>query len=79
MLTLLEHLNFVRIRQVFPLLEVDDPRQKALKEMERINLGGKIRPGWRVAITAGSRGIKNIGAILNAVVEAVKIAGAEHS
>ncbi|OPX91980.1 MAG: hypothetical protein A4E54_00104 [Pelotomaculum sp. PtaB.Bin117] len=76
-MTLLEHLNFVRIRQIFPGPVVDDPYNKVIKEMERINLGARIKPGWRVAITAGSRGINNIGAILGAVVESVGMAGAE--
>lgn len=75
--TLLEHLNFVRIRQVFPRPVIDDPYNKVLKEMKRINLGAKVKPGWRIAITAGSRGIKNIDTILGALVETVKITGAE--
>jgi len=74
---LLKHLNFVRIRQIFPRPVISDPYIKVLKEMERINLRSNIKPGWRVAITAGSRGIKNISAILAALVETIKTAGAE--
>jgi len=74
---MLEHLNFVRIRQIFPRPAIGDPYGKVLKELEQIDLRAKVKPGWRVAVTAGSRGINNIGAILGAVAEAVRTAGAE--
>ena len=41
-------------------------------ELRRAGLAEAIRPGQRVAITAGSRGINNIAAILKATVEAVR-------
>jgi hypothetical protein len=46
-------------------------------ELRRAGLAEAIRPGQRVAITAGSRGINNIAAILKATVEAVRQAGGE--
>jgi hypothetical protein len=46
-------------------------------EFERIGLTGRMRPGQRVAITAGSRGIAEISAVIGTVVQLVKEAGAE--
>jgi len=73
----MNRLNFVKIRQVFPRPVVNDPRDTVLCEMARIDLGAKVKPGQRIAITAGSRGIKNIVTILSALVESVRLAGAE--
>ncbi len=46
-------------------------------ELRRAGLAERIRPGQRVAITAGSRGVNNIAAILKATVDAVRAVGAE--
>src|SRR5438067_1078291 len=46
-------------------------------ELRQAGLCEIIQPGQRVAITAGSRGINNIAAILKATVEAVREAGGE--
>lgn len=73
----MNRLNFVKIRQVFPRPVVNDPRDTVLCEMARIDLGAKVKPGQRIAITAGSRGIKNIVTILSALVESVRLAGVE--
>jgi hypothetical protein len=51
---------------------------KAVDEAWRAGgLSRKVPRGGRVAITAGSRGIDNIGAITRAIVERVKAAGAK--
>ncbi len=59
------------IRQRF-----DDSRVKDIRETVRAELGrlswSAIRPGQRVAITAGSRGIADIAQILGAIVEFLK-------
>ncbi len=73
----MNRLSFVKIRQIFPRPVVQDVRARVLSEMERIGFRARVKPGQRVAITAGSRGIKNITAILGALVEAVRTAGAE--
>src|SRR5437764_14056467 len=38
---------------------------------------GAVRPGQRIAVTAGSRGIANIAVVLRTVVERVRELGAE--
>ena len=63
--------NMYRIRQRF-----DDTRVEDIRETVKAELGGlsrsAIRPGDRVAITAGSRGIADIAQILGAIVEFIK-------
>ncbi|MDQ0287372.1 hypothetical protein J2Z49_002493 [Desulfofundulus luciae] len=76
-MNLVNHLRFVKIRQIFPRPVVPDIRVRVLEEMDRINFREMVRPGQRVAITAGSRGIKNITTILSALVEVVRAAKAE--
>lgn len=68
---------FVKVKQRFPRPVVEDVAQKVREELERIGFRGRVKPGWRVAITAGSRGIRNIAAILRAVAEEVRAAGAD--
>jgi hypothetical protein len=68
--------NMYRIRQRF-----DDTRVEDIRETVKAELGGlswsAIRPGDRVAITAGSRGIADIAQILGATVEFFKSLEAE--
>jgi hypothetical protein len=68
--------NMYRIRQRF-----DDTRVEDIRETVKAELGGlswsAIRPGDRVAITAGSRGITDIAQILEAIVEFFRSIGAE--
>ena len=60
-----------RIRQVFDDTRVDDIRAAVSLELGRLTWSA-VRPGDRVAITAGSRGISNIAEILAAIVEFLK-------
>lgn len=46
------------------------------REMEREEICSRIRPGMRIAITAGSRGIRNVDIITKAIVDFVKSRGA---
>jgi Domain of unknown function (DUF362) len=46
-------------------------------EFDRIGLNRRLRPGQRVAITAGSRGIAVISTVIRTVVQVVREAGAE--
>ncbi len=45
-------------------------------EMSRPEIAARLKPGMRVAITAGSRGIRNVDIITRAIVDQVKRAGA---
>lgn len=55
----------------------EEIRGTVLRELNRPETGGKIRPGMRIAIAVGSRGICNLPAIVRAVVDDVKARGAQ--
>lgn len=65
-----------RLRQKFQSPRVDDVPGEVHRQLARLDLGRKVRPGQSVAITAGSRGIANIAVILRAIVEHLKGLGA---
>lgn len=46
------------------------------REFARPEIGARVRPGMRIAVTAGSRGIRNIDVITRAIVDCVKARGA---
>jgi hypothetical protein len=65
-----------RIRQRFDDAKVENIGQAVDAELRKLSLTS-IRPGQRVAITGGSRGIANIAGILKAVVEHIKTFNAQ--
>lgn len=68
-----------RIRQTFPrpALNVDQIPQIVRKGLEKEKVGERIRPGMRIAITAGSRMIANSSVILREIVNFVREQGAK--
>ncbi len=62
----------VRLRQQFERPRVEDIGGTVERELERLDLGRRIRPGQSVALTAGSRGIANIALILRATADFLK-------
>jgi len=62
-----------RVRQTFDRTVVKDIRETVKAELNKLSLKETIRPGQRVAITAGSRGIANIDMILRAVIDSLKV------
>jgi len=62
----------VRVRQHFPNPTVDDVRAVVMDELARLNLGDRVRPGKTVALTGGSRGVRNIDVIMRATVDYLK-------
>ena len=69
--------RFVRLRQDFPRPRVDNIPAAVRETLEKLRLGGAIKPGKTVALTAGSRGIANIPVILKAVVQHLRDLGAK--
>lgn len=71
--------KMVRIRQNFDRshIPVEDIAATVQKELDREELGGKIRPGMKIAITCGSRGMTNNALMARAMVDFVKAKGAE--
>ena len=66
----------IRVRQKFDARRVADVSQEVQAQLASLKLGETIRAGQTVAITAGSRGIANIGKITRAAVDHMKSLGA---
>jgi Lactate racemase N-terminal domain len=66
----------LRIRQQFDRPRVEDIPATVAAQLERLDLGRRIRPGQSVALTAGSRGIANIPLVLKATADYLKRLGA---
>ena len=71
--------KMVRIRQNFDrtCIPVEEIASTVQKELDRKDLGGKIKPGMKIAITCGSRGMTNNALMARAMVDFVKSKGAE--
>lgn len=66
-----------RIRQTFERPVIKDIKGTVVSELKRLPLEKRVKPGQRVAITAGSRGIANIAEILKATVNFFHSLGAQ--
>jgi hypothetical protein len=66
--------KMVKIRQRFsrPRIEVEDIPKIIQTTLAEPKFASTLRPGMRIAITAGSRGISNIALITKAIVDFVK-------
>ena len=64
--------------QRFPDAHIDreDIEKTIFDEISRSGMGERVRPGMRIAITAGSRGIRNVDEITRSVAAYVKSRGA---
>jgi hypothetical protein len=67
--------DLIRVRQKFDDTCLPDVEAAVLSELESIDL--RFRKGSRIAITAGSRGIDNIAAVLRTVAGFVRARGGE--
>jgi hypothetical protein len=61
--------HIFRIRQTFRDERIDDIPAEVERQLGRLDLAQRVAPGQSVAITAGSRGIANIAAILRSAVD----------
>jgi hypothetical protein len=68
--------QFIRVRQQFERPRVEDVPAAVTSALEKLDLGRAVRPGQTVALTAGSRGIANIPAILRSTAAFLKKLGA---
>ncbi len=69
--------NMVRLRQTFDRTVVADIPGAVQAELKKLALEQRIRPGQRIALTGGSRGVANIALILKTVVDYLKSFGAK--
>lgn len=71
--------RFVRVKQHFPHTELTEEQiiQLISENFNRPELKERIKPGMRICITAGSRGLSNIVLVLHEIVRNVKALGAK--
>ena len=71
--------KFVKVKQNFPHNELSEEAIKKLikDNFEKPEFKNTIKPGMRICITAGSRGVSNIVLITRTVVDCVKALGGE--
>jgi hypothetical protein len=69
--------KFAVIQQQLSNQAVDDIPAAVRKELSAVNLQNKIKPGMRIAVTAGSRGIYQIPVILKTICDVVRSLGGE--
>ncbi len=66
-----------RIRQKLDPPVVSDVAAAVRAEIRRLDLRSRLKPGGRVAVTGGSRGVANIATILRATCDGLKELGAK--
>jgi hypothetical protein len=66
--------RFIRVRQIFPPSAPIDIAGTLRREFERVRPG--IKPGARIAVAVGSRGIANLDKLIGAVLQELRQAGA---
>lgn len=64
------------VRQHWASTPIDDIPSHIVQQLDSLALRDQIRPGMRIAVTAGSRGIRQITTILRATAEWLRHAGA---
>ena len=69
--------QMVKIRQAFPAPEVEDVSATLRQILEQSGQLDRVRPGMRIAIAVGSRGVNQIPALVGTTVSELKKRGAE--
>lgn len=67
--------DLVRVRQLFPARPGIDVAARLGEQLDALDLAGRLTPGSRVALTAGSRGIRDIVPVLHTLAARVRRAG----
>ncbi len=69
--------RMVRVRQKFETVEVDDIADTVIRQFADPAIRDRIRPGMKIAVGCGSRGIANIADCVRTVIDQLKALGAE--
>ncbi len=69
--------RMVEARQIFPRPKVEDPKAEIRRKLELSGAAASVRPGGRIAITAGSRGIDNIALVISEISSFIREKGGE--
>ncbi len=65
------------VQQKFPSRQIPDVAAEVRRQLAGSNFAGRVKPGARIAIGVGSRGIHNISTIVRSAVQYWKDAGAK--
>jgi hypothetical protein len=68
--------RMIRARQVFDAPRLDDPVATLVAQLARPEIRAMVRPGMKVAVAVGSRGIRHIDRLARALVDELKAMGA---
>ncbi|MDR0624086.1 MAG: nickel-dependent lactate racemase [Treponema sp.] len=70
--------NMLKVKQLFDRGHIEGERigEAVFAELSRPELGDPVKPGKRIAITCGSRGVANVALITRAIADFVKSRGA---
>ena len=71
----MKYIRMRRIRQAFENKKIDNIAEIVSREMAMIHLDERIRPGMKIGITVGSRGIRNLQLIIGLAIEEVRKRG----
>ena len=69
--------RMVRVRQKFETPILDDPVAVVTEQFENPRIRERVKPGMRIAVGCGSRGIANIAGCARTVIDELKALGAE--
>jgi len=69
--------SMARVRQKLPSDHVQDVRGEVHRALIQNGLRAKVKPGSRIAITAGSRGIGGLNDLLSGIANAIRECGGE--
>ena len=69
--------RMVRVRQKFKTPTLEDVSGAVAEQFDNPDIRGRIKPGMRIAVGCGSRGIANVAACAGTVVAQLKALGAE--
>ena len=67
----------IKVRQNFNNAHLDDVAGATKAQMAREDIRSLVKPGARVAVAVGSRGIRNLSVIVKTVIDSLKEMGAE--
>lgn len=69
--------RLAKVRQTFPAARLDDVPGALRRELAKEEIARRVKPGMRVAVAVGSRGVADIPTLARVTVEELKRLGAE--
>lgn len=73
----MEFPRFATVRQTVPTAPLPDVTQAVRETLRHAEVGARLRPGARIAVGAGSRGIADYAVVVKAIVAELKALGAQ--